>query len=377
MRYLQPYLLKDLHKKMVFLTGPRQSGKTTLSQALSSSFKSGVYLNYDRFEHRTQILKQQWDQDADLIIFDEVHKYAKWKNLVKGYYDTLKNRHQFLVTGSARLNIFRRGQDSLLGRYHKWRLHPFCLAENPLKINPQQAMYRLLERGGFPEPFLTKDESDAQRWKLDHIQLILREDVRDLTRVRETSLLDLFLTALRERVGSILVMAHLAHDLEIAPKTAKAWLDVIEELYLIFVVKPFAKGIDRGLVVPPKVYFYNNAEVIGDIGSRFENLVGTHLLKRCHFLEDLTGEEYDLRYVRDKEKREVDFLVLKNKKPYRLFECKWAEEKASPALAYFAKKLNIPKPIQLVGELERNFSKNEIQIFSAAKYLSRPLIDGF
>ncbi len=376
-RYLKPYLLEDLKRKMVFVTGPRQCGKTTLVKAIAQDFSASTYLNYDSEKDKKTILKQEWDSNADLIVFDEIHKYARWKNYIKGIYDTTHDRHKFIVTGSARLDIYKRGQDSMLGRYHGWRLHPFCLAENPLSLKGRDALDRFLKRGGFPEPFLDDRETAAQRWKSEHIKLILREDVRDLTKIRESSLLDLFISSLRERVGTPIVISNIAGDIEIAPKTGKIWLGVLEQLYLCIVVKPYATGIDRGLVVPPKVYFYNNAEVEGDLGAKFENLVATHLLKRAHFLEDSTGHRYEVRYIRDKEKREVDFLILKERKPLALIECKWADTSLSSSLLYYAKKLKIPKAYQLVGDFDKTLQKDGISVTSAYRYLSRPLDQDF
>jgi len=377
MRYLKPHLMEDLKQKMVFVSGPRQCGKTTLVKAIAKEFSGSTYLNYDSEKDKKTILKQEWDSGSSLVVFDEIHKYARWKNLIKGIYDTSHPQHKFIVTGSARLDIYRRGQDSMLGRYHGWRLHPFCLAENPLSLKGSDALDRFLRRGGFPEPFLQSSETYAQRWKNEHIKLILREDVRDLTGIRDASLLDLFISALRERVGAPIVISNIANDIEIAPKTGKLWLAALEQLYLCIVVKPYAKGIDRGLVVPPKVYFYNNAEVDGDIGAKFENLVATHLLKRAHFLEDSTGHRYEIRYIRDKEKREVDFLVLKDRKPAALIECKWSDGGLSSSLSYFAKKLKIPKAYQLVGDFDRTLQKDGIVICPAHKYLSRPLDQEF
>ncbi len=346
-------------------------------KAIAQGFSASTYLNYDSEKDKKTILKQEWDSNSELIVFDEIHKYARWKNYIKGVYDTTHDRHKFIVTGSARLDIYKRGQDSMLGRYHGWRLHPFCLAENPLSLKGKDAVDRFLNRGGFPEPFLADRETAAQRWKSEHIKLILREDVRDLTQIRESSLLDLFISSLRERVGAPIVISNIARDIEIAPKTGKIWLGVLEQLYLCIVVKPYATGIDRGLVVPPKVYFYNNAEVEGDLGAKFENLVATHLLKRAHFLEDSTGHRYEVRYIRDKEKREVDFLILKERKPLALIECKWADTSLSSSLLYYAKKLKIPKAYQLVGDFDKTLQRDGISVTSAYRYLSRPLEQDF
>ena len=158
MRYIAPYILQDLTKKMVFVGGPRQVGKTTLAQAiLSSNYPSGRYLNWDYDEDRQDILRKQWSADQKLLVFDELHKFPLWKNWIKGIYDVSHESHSFLITGSARLDVYRRGGDSLMGRYHYWRLHPFTLDEVPQGISQKEAYQRLMTVGGFPEPFLDGD----------------------------------------------------------------------------------------------------------------------------------------------------------------------------------------------------------------------------
>ena len=369
MRYIAPYILQDLTKKMVFVGGPRQVGKTTLAQAiLSSNYPSGRYLNWDYDEDRQDILRKQWSADQKLLVFDELHKFPRWKNWIKGIYDVSHESHSFLITGSARLDVYRRGGDSLMGRYHYWRLHPFTLDEVPQGISQKEAYQRLMTVGGFPEPFLDGDERAARRWRRERFDRVLREDIRDLEPVRNIQLLGMFLDMLRNRVGGLITLSNLAGDIQISPKTAKSWLEVLEKMYLVFSVRPYTKSLPRAVLKPPKVYFFNNGDVIGDEGARFENLIATSLLKRLHYLEDRDGYRYELRYIRDKEGREVDFVIVKDGKIEELIEAKYSDETISRSLVYYAERLKPPKATQIVANLRRPFDKGKVKITDPISY---------
>lgn len=369
MRYITPYILEDLKKKMVFIGGPRQVGKTTLAKALlSDQYPEGRYLNWDYDEDRQDILQKKWSAVTNLLVFDELHKYPKWKTWIKGLYDVTHKDHSFLVTGSARLDVYRRGGDSLMGRYHYWRLHPFTLDEIPDGISPDDAFNRLMTVGGFPEPFLDGDERNARRWRRERFDRVLREDVRDLESVRNIHLLGVFLDMLRSRVGGFITISNIASELQISPKTAKAWLEVMERMYLIFSVRPYTKSLSRAVLKPPKVYFFDNGDILGDEGARFENFVATSLLKRLHFLEDRDGYRYELRYIRDKEGREVDFAVIKEGKLEELIEVKYSDEGISKHLLYYAERLKPGKATQIVARLKRPYDKGRIKVVDPISY---------
>jgi len=371
MRYLASYILEDLRKKMVFIGGPRQVGKTTLAKMIMDRhFSEGRYFNWDFDEDRQDILKKKWAGNNTLLIFDELHKYPKWKRWIKGVYDTAGKIHSFLVTGSARLDIYRRGGDSLMGRYHYWRLHPFTLDEIPPGISRKDAFARLMTVGGFPEPFLEGDERAARRWRRERFDRVLREDVRDLESIRNVQLLSLFLDALRRRVGGLVVLSNLATEIEISPKTAKAWLEILERMYLVFSVRPFTRSLPRAVAKPPKVYFFDNADIIGDEGARFENLVASSLLKRMHFWEDRDGYRCELRYIRDKEGREVDFALFKEGVLEELIEAKYSGEEISKSLLYYANRLKPKKATQIVANLKRPFDKNGISVIDPLSYFN-------
>ena len=358
---------------MVLISGPRQAGKTTMVKELTKDL--GLYLNWDNSDDRKKIMSKDWDQDRKIIIFDEIHKFSRWKNLVKGIYDTQKERHQFIVTGSARLDIFKKGQDSMLGRFFSWRLHPLCLSEikQSFKRDDPQNMEKMLTLGGFPEPFLTGDLQFAKRWRNEKLNLVFRQDIQELESIRDIALLEFFYQALTQRVGSEVALSNIARDLEIAPKTAKAWLNILEKTYALFIITPYSKNLNKAITKKPKIYFYDNGEVEGDEGARFENLVANHLLKRIHFLEDSTGDRYELNYLRDKNGHEIDFLIQKNRKPIAIIEAKLTESSRSKSFYYYKDKLKIKTCIQLVRNLDKSSMRDDILVAPAYEWLSKPL----
>lgn len=372
-RYCQPYINQDLQRKMVFIGGPRQVGKTTLSKNLcTGQFDQGEYLNWDNDEDRRTILKKQWLATSPLIIFDELHKYPRWKSWIKGVYDTKPPEQNYLVTGSARLDVYRRGGDSLLGRYHYWRLHPFTIDELPQDISVDEGLKRLLKFGGFPEPFLLADEREARRWRRERFDRILQEDIRDLESIRNIQLLSLFIDALRQRVGNIITLSNIAQDLQISPKTAKEWLAVIERMYLAFAIHPLTAKVPRAIQKPPKVFFYDNGDVIENDGARLENLVATTLLKRLHFIEDYYGYRCSLHYIRDKEGREVDFACVINDQIIDLIEVKNSDSQISSSLKYYSQLLKPKHTTQIVHGLKRPFHKGHILVTSIGEFFKNP-----
>ncbi len=339
-RYLSPVVEEFLDKKMVFLGGPRQVGKTTLCvQFLTPpSMESPNYLNWDDLNNRRQIRTGELPSGATVVL-DEIHKFKPWRNLVKGFYDKKKSTQKFLVTGSARLDYYRRGGDSLLGRYRYLRLHPFSASE--LQINSQSELQSLLKFGGFPEPFLSQNERDWKLWTKERLYRIVNDDVRDLELVREMSQLELLAESLPERVGSPLSINNIAEDLGINFRTAENWLMILERIYYAYRVPPYGSPKIKAVKKEKKVYLWDWSAVV-DEGARFENMVAGHLLKYCHFLEDTEGDSMELRFLRDIDKREIDFVVLKNKKPLFAVECKTGEKQLSKHILYFKERTSIP-----------------------------------
>ncbi len=362
-------MLRDLKKKMLFLAGPRQVGKTTLAKALLSKFpyknsQKGLYLNWDFDEDREIILNKKWDTTHRVIVFDEFHKYPHWKTWIKGVYDKQNSLHHFILTGSARMDVYMDGGDSLMGRYHYWRLHPITLDERPPKMTFQETLKRLMSVGGFPEPFLGGNEQEARRWRRARLQKVLQEDIRDLEFIKKTQDLQLFLGLLRRRVGGMVVLSQLARDVQISPRTAKLWLLALNRMYVCFSVKAYTYKLARAVQKPLKVYFFDNADVVcgKDEGARFENLVAVHLLKKLHYLEDSRGWDMDLKFLRDKEGREVGFVVLKNQTLFALVETKLSDDKLSPSLKYYSAKLNPQHAMQIVLNLKHEYATHNCRV---------------
>lgn len=371
MRYLSPHILDDLKKKMAFIGGPRQCGKTTLAKSLLDVF-SGEYLNWDDARDRKRIKNYEFSKSRKLVIFDELHKLPRWKTWIKGLFDTKPPGQTYLVTGSARLDVYRRGGDSLLGRYHYWRLHPFTLDEYVGGFEPSECLRRLMTVGGFPEPFLQNDPREAQRWRRERFDRVLRDDIRDLENVRMLTTLEMLVDLLRERVGSSIVVSNLAEDLQVASQTVSHWIEILDRMYLTFTIKPYTAKIARAVQRPPRVYFFDNMDVLGPddkiLGSRFENLVATHLLKRINYLEDYTGHKYELHYLRDKDQREVDFVITKDRKIDELIEVKYSDEQPTKGIIYYAAKLKPRVATQIVHNCRRPFEKNGVQVVGPTDY---------
>lgn len=344
-RYLFDCIDADLSEKMVFVSGPRQVGKTTLALELigARDMRHPAYLNWDDVRTRPRIRSGELPPGQARIVLDEIHKYSRWRGLVKGLFDTREPGQSFLVTGSARLDVYRRGGDSMHGRYHPYRLHPLSLGEAGGGAETRDALLRF---GGFPEPFLRGSERHWGRWQRERLDRIIRDDVRDLERVRELSLIELLVDALPSRVGSPLSVKNLREDLEVAHDTVERWITILENLYVCFRIPPFGSPRIRAVKKERKLYLWDWSS-IPDPGPRFENLVASHLLKFCHFREDTEGKRMDLRFLRDTDAREVDFVVLEGKKPLFAVEAKTGERSVSPAIRYFKERTTIPRWYQV------------------------------
>lgn len=346
-RYLSRPVAADLKTKMVFIGGPRQVGKTTLAIGLlkDGGRRHPGYLNWDVSEDRKRILSGQLPLEQPLIVLDEVHKYARWRGLVKGLYDRHYPDTNFVVTGSARLDYYSHGGDSLQGRYHYHRLHPLSLAE--LTRQPTIGdVEALLRYSGFPEPFLKQDDTTLRRWQLERMRRVVQDDLRDLERVRELSLIELLLDALPARVGAPLSVRSLREDLQVAQETVERWISILDRLYVCYRIPPYGAPRIRAVKKEQKLYFWDWAQV-SEPGPRFENLVASQLLKFCHFKEDTEGYRMELRFIRDTDGREIDFVVLQDKKPLFAVECKSGDKQASPHLAYFRQRTPIPRFYQV------------------------------
>ncbi len=352
-RYLTQTIREDLVRKIILITGPRQSGKTTLSKMLVQDFD---YLNFDSSEHRLRLLERIWDRKKQAVIFDELHKLRDWKSWLKGVYDTEGIPPALVVTGSAKLDTYKKVGDSLAGRFFQFRLHPLDLKElTSLRpgVSSESALDQLLEIGGFPEPYLEGEKRFYKRWKRSHLAIILRQDLIELENIQQISAVETLIQLLRKRVGSPVSFSSLAQDLQVSDKTVKKWLTLLENMYIIFRVTPYHCNVARSLLKTPKYYFYDTGQVLGDRGIRLENATACALLKEIHFREDCLGEELGLHYLQTKDGNEIDFLVTRETSPCLMLEVKWADSQRSNNFMLFDRHLGkIPK-VQIVRKLDQ------------------------
>lgn len=363
---------KDLKSKMVILSGPRQCGKTYLAKHISP--ETTEYLNYDVANDRKKILKTDWPISSEILILDELHKMKKWKNWLKGVVDAGDSGPQILVTGSAKLETYKKVGDSLAGRYFSYRLHPLDIKEiyqlASLNLTEEKILERLLTVSGFPEPFLKGELSFYNRWQQTHLDVILKQDVLETESVKSIKQIETLALLLTERVGSTLSYNSLREDLSTDDKSIKRWTDLLENSFVLFRLYPYIhKNIIGGLKKAPKVYFYDYCRV-DNSAARLENLVACALLKEIHYRRDVDGEKFELHFLRNKSDIEIDFLITKNKKPHLMIEVKEGDDKASNNFKVFDKYFDNIKKVQLVKNLKKKFiTKNNIHIEPLAKWL--------
>ena len=367
-RNIYKKILLDLKKKMVFIVGPRQVGKTWLSKQILKEYKNPIYLNYDNNDHREIIKKQIWLPDIDLIIFDEIHKMPKWKNYLKGVYDTKPESIHILVTGSARMDAFKKVGDSLAGRFYVHHLLPFTLAEikEIYFSNPETL---LLERSGFPEPLLASDLTEANRWRSLYTESLLGQDVLEFQDIDKVNAIRQVYQLLKNKVGSPLSYSSIARDVGVSSMTVKKYVEILEALYIIFIIKPYTHKISRSILKEPKIYFFDYG-LITDTGAKFENFVALALYKHTVLKSDSSGKLYSLGFLKTKEKKEVNFALYDEQNNLiEIIEAKISDFTASKTLEYFSEKYKV-KGVQVVYNLNiERVSPKGIFIRNAKKYL--------
>jgi len=385
------------NRQMLFLAGPRQVGKTTIALSTESFNLPMCYLNWDDQATREMIISgqvavaehcglQQLSDNKMIVIFDEIHKYYGWKNFLKGFFDGFEKVAHIMVTGSSRLDTYRVGGDSLMGRYFPYRVHPLSLAEcirtslpkkeiSKPQAHDEDIIERLLTFGGFPEPYMKGSERFNQRWQMLRYDQLLREDIRDMTRIRDLDQLEILAKMLNRQVGQLLNYSNLAKHIQVSSETIKSWLKTLQGFYYCFLIQPWHTNVSRSLLKQPKCYMWDWSTV-EDQGARYENFIASHLLKVIQFWQDYGLGRYELYYIRDKEKREVDFVVCKDNEPYILIESKVSRSQSlSQSLQYFKQVLNVPYAFQVVYDLpyvdEDCFSVDKPTIVPARTLLSQ------
>lgn len=387
-------------KGMIFLSGPRQTGKTTLAQIISKSFSNYLYFNWDVPQHRIRLIKdpaffetvERKDSSRPLIVFDEIHKYRDWKNYLKGVYDQFNKKYQFLVSGSGRLDIYQKGGDSLAGRYFLFHLWPFTIAElgernrtyksflkEPLYISMRQnnklgkIWSQLSKQSGFPEPFLSNRTTTYHRWSNTYSRQLIREDIREMTGIKSAEDLETLYLLLPSKVGSPISIPSLARDLRVSYNSIHSWLTIFEKFFMVFSITSWTRRITRAIQKERKVYLWDIPK-IENSAARFENMVALELFRAVNAWNDMGYGSYSLHYIKNKEQQEVDFLIANGNNPFLLIEAKTADTQPSLILKKFQRVLNVPA-IQLINEGDRyqmlSNEKQSILIAPAYQWLSQ------
>ncbi len=367
-RIQKSYILKDLDKKIVLLVGPRQAGKTWLAKEIGKVFKRTLYLNYDSIQDKKVMQDQSWLPDLDLLILDELHKMPDFKNYLKGLYDTKPIGMRILVTGSARLDVYDQVGDSLAGRYFRHRLLPFSLSELK-QIGVNTTLNTMLIRSGFPEPLLADNDLEAERWRQQYINSMLSTDIFDIDEIENIKAFRLVFELLRSRVSSPVSYNSIAEDVQISPTTVKKYIQIMQALYIIFIVTPYSNNIARSLLKEPKIYFFDTGLVTADHGAKLENFVACSLLKSLYAQNDYHANDYALHYLRTKDKIEVDFALVNKNKIEQIIEVKSSDLDLHHGLKYFHTKYDLPS-IQLVQNIRTEKMQGAIKILNLEGYLS-------
>jgi len=387
------------NNKIALISGPRQSGKTTFSKMIKENYQQGIYVNWDIVTDQRKIIKDPYFFEKEnrnpkkkfLVVFDEIHKYSKWKNYLKGCYDKYRDEFSFIATGSGRLDMFTKGGDSLFGRYFPLNLLPLSLGElNGVEISWKN-FYKKIEDGfeideqsrknyeklfkmsGFPEPFLKNKKTFYNVWSSSRKKTLIREDIRNAYAIREISNIEILSNLLPDKVGSKLSVNSLREDLNVGFDSVKNWLLILEQFYYFFSIPPYSKSISRAIKKEKKLYLYDWVE-IENKGKRFENIIAFHLHKAVKLWNSCGLGNFELAYIRDRENKEVDFVIIKEKKPAMLIESRFRDENISKNLLHFQEKIGIPIAIQVVHkkEIMKKTKKNNLvqYIISAENFLN-------
>lgn len=360
-------ILADLEKKMVIIVGPRQVGKTWIAREVMKHFAHTQYLNWDNPDDRAIIRAVHFAPTLDLLVLDEIHKMRNWKSFVKGIYDTKPATMRMLITGSARLDALKKVGDAMTGRYFAHRILPLSLSE--LKGTPYEGtMEGLLERSGFPEPFLAESVADVMHWRNQYVENNIRAEVLDFATAHDLSAMADIVKILRTKVGSPISYKNIADDIGISPITVKRYIQILEDVHLVFVVRTYTKKIARAIKKEPKIYFYD-VGLVSDSAARFENFVALSLVKHAYYLHDTKGVNLTISYLRTKDNREVDFAIVQDDALAELVEVKISDTQPSAALRYYKERHQVPV-VQVVKEMRhQELDANGVRIVRAKEYL--------
>ena len=382
-RYLEDIAFSPVFsRQMRFIAGPRQTGKTTIAKKkLERSSNDGLYYNWDKKELRNRYRHETDFVSSDMlnlskknniwVCFDEIHKMPKWKNILKDFFDTHEKKVNFIVTGSARLDMFRKSGDSLAGRYFFFKLNPLLLSEikgrKIAAIKPekeanetvskfistmeyyQKPLENMLKHSSFPEPLLRNNSLFSKKWHENYFEKIVKEDIRDISAIHQLEKVMDLLYLLPSKVGAPLSINSLKGDLELNFNTVRNYINYLNMAYILFEISPYNKKMHRLIKKEKKIYFYNYS-IINNEAAKFENFVALELKARIDLWNDICSDKYGLSFVRTRDGKETDFLILKNSQPFFLCEAKLSDTDISSHHYLHSKHLGDIPFVQIVKE---------------------------
>jgi len=243
---------------------------------------------------------------------------------------------------------------------------------HPITAQISETYGHLYQYGPFPEPFLRQNERFSRKWHQDYFSLVIRQDLKDISKVSELDKIEHLLFLIPSRIMSPLSMANLARELEVAHTTVKSWLEQLKRLYLLFPVEPWAKKISRSLKKEKKWYFLD-WYYAPEGAARLENMVATYLFRACLALTDMGYGKYQLFYTRTLEKKEIDFVVALDNQPILALEVKTGDAQLSAALktrqTWFPSRPTLGIQVVEKRKILQKYSK-DTWIISAERFLS-------
>jgi predicted AAA+ superfamily ATPase len=399
-RYLETIIFDSVFgRQMRFITGPRQCGKTTMAkEKLKNESSTDLYFDWEskktreKYRNEVNFLPSNQNKKKKWVCFDEIHKMPKWKNILKGIFDTYEYNYNFMITGSARLDVLRRSGDSLTGRYFTFKLSPFILYETLQNYKSdflpeekslnyvlknvegkkfeQEKMQNLIEFSGFPDPYINCNKVFLKKWNGEYFETIIRTDMRDLSNIQYLEKAMDLIYLLPNKIGSPVSIDSLVQDVELNHRTVGRYLNHLALNYLIFFIPPYTGNIKRLNKKAKKAYFYNYS-IIEDDGLKFENFVAFELKARIDLWNDKTPDKFDIFYVKTRDGRETDFLITRNSKPYFLCEAKLSEMKIDSHHKYFSERLGQIPFIQVVQKKDvTKWEDKRFFVVSASRFFS-------
>lgn len=301
---------------VVSVTGPRQSGKTTM---LRDAFKEFKYYNLERTDHRQLIMEDPMaflENNGPGVIFDEAQNLPELFSYIQVISDERNVPGQYILSGSQSFLMNEKISQSLAGRVFVGHLLPFSMHE----LDKKQDVYTAIFNGYYPR--LHEAGINAEDFYPSYLQTYIERDIRSLKAVTDLNSFSRFVSLCAGRIGQVINLSSLANDAGIAVNTAKSWISLLETSFIVYQLQPYYRNFNKRIIKSPKLYFYdtglacsllriNSRDVLKThylYGALFENLVISEIIKQFHH----TGIRPQVYYWRESNGTEIDCIIEKN-----------------------------------------------------------------